>query len=104
MLHPHSTQRTTSGITQSPNRPQDGIRRGRSGCGPAVLRPKWMQSRTTTGAPMTDRGAVANLTSAVVANIEAAQAVEKPFFHLVFERVFPDDVYAAMVEIGRAHV
>ena len=47
---------------------------------------------------MTDRGAVTNLISAVVANIEAARAVEKPFFHLEFDRVFPDDVYAAMVD------
>ena len=47
---------------------------------------------------MADRGAVANLISAVVANIEAARAVEKPFFHLEFERVFPDDVYAEMVD------
>ena len=47
---------------------------------------------------MTDRGAVTNLISAIVANIEAAQAVEKPFFHLVFERVFPDDLYAEMVD------
>jgi hypothetical protein len=47
---------------------------------------------------MTDRGAVTNLISAIVANIEAAQAVEKPFFHLVFERVFPDDLYAEMID------
>jgi len=47
---------------------------------------------------MTDRGAVQKLISAVVANIEAARAVEKPFFHLELERVFPDDVYAQMIE------
>jgi hypothetical protein len=41
---------------------------------------------------------VRNLIAAVAANIEAARAVEKPFFHLEFDRVFPDDVYAAMVE------
>src|SRR5229473_1924341 len=52
----------------------------------------------TTGTPMTDRGAVATLISAVAANIEAARAVEKPFFHLVLDRVFPDDVYATMVD------
>jgi hypothetical protein len=47
---------------------------------------------------MTDRAAVTHLISAVVANIEAARAVEKPFFHLEFERVFPDDIYAEMVD------
>jgi hypothetical protein len=52
----------------------------------------------TTGTSMTDRGAVANLVSAIVANIDAAQGVETPFFHLVLDRVFPDDVDAAMIE------
>jgi len=37
------------------------------------------------------------LADAVVAAIDAAAAVEKPFFHLEFDRVFPDDVYAAMM-------
>ncbi len=46
---------------------------------------------------MTDRQAVAKLSSEVVANIEAARAAETPFFHLQFDRVFPDDVYAAMI-------
>ncbi len=47
---------------------------------------------------MADRSDVNTLISAVAANIDAARAVEKPFFHLVLERVFPDDVYAAMIE------
>jgi len=37
------------------------------------------------------------LIDAVVANIAAARVVEKPFHHLEFDRVFPDDVYARMV-------
>jgi hypothetical protein len=37
------------------------------------------------------------LTEAIVANIERGRAVETPFFHLRFERVFPDDVYADMM-------
>src|SRR5215468_8308310 len=37
------------------------------------------------------------LIDAVVANIEAARVVEKPFFHLEFDRVFPDDIYARMI-------
>lgn len=46
---------------------------------------------------MTDRAAVAKLISDVVTNVEAARAAETPFFHLEFDRVFPDDVYAAMI-------
>jgi hypothetical protein len=34
---------------------------------------------------------------AVVANIRDARVVEKPFHHLEFDRVFPDDVYAKMM-------
>jgi len=37
------------------------------------------------------------LAEAVVANIKAGRAVETPFFHLQFDRVFPDDVYARMI-------
>jgi len=46
---------------------------------------------------MTDREAVAKLIAAVVANIDAGRAVERPFFHLEFDRVFPEDVYATMI-------
>jgi hypothetical protein len=37
------------------------------------------------------------LVEAVVANIKAGRAVERPFFHLQFDRVFPDDIYAGMI-------
>jgi hypothetical protein len=37
------------------------------------------------------------LIDAVVANIEAARAVDKPFYHLELDRVFPDDTYARMI-------
>jgi hypothetical protein len=37
------------------------------------------------------------LVEAVVANIKAGRAVERPFFHLQFDRVFPDDIYARMI-------
>jgi hypothetical protein len=37
------------------------------------------------------------LIEAVVANIRDARVVDKPFHHLEFDRVFPDDVYARMV-------
>src|SRR5262249_37760892 len=96
-LHPPQLMRTTSGVIQDSDRLRRHPGCG-SGCDPGMVWPKWTQSRTITGTPITDRSAVTNLISAVVANIEAAQAVEKPFFHLVFERVFPDDVYAEMVD------
>src|SRR6266852_4968615 len=50
------------------------------------------------GREMVQRGDVRALIDSVVANIEAGRALEKPFYHLEFERVFPADIYAAMVE------
>jgi hypothetical protein len=44
-----------------------------------------------------DRQAVAKLTEFVANSVENAQAHEKPFYHLQFTRVFPDDIYAAML-------
>src|SRR5262252_10202721 len=41
--------------------------------------------------------AIASLSQFVAASVDAARAVEAPFYHLVFDRVFPDDVYAAML-------
>src|SRR4029078_12530770 len=46
---------------------------------------------------MDRRHAAAKLTEFLVASIEHARAVETPFFHLQFDRVFPDDIYAAML-------
>jgi hypothetical protein len=46
---------------------------------------------------MDRRKAVAELTKFLVASIDAAQASETPFYHLRFQRVFPDDIYAAMI-------
>ncbi|HEU4659429.1 MAG TPA: hypothetical protein VFS63_02075 [Pseudolabrys sp.] len=41
--------------------------------------------------------AIKRLSNFVASSIEAARAVEKPFFHLEFDRVFPDDVYAKIL-------
>src|SRR5437667_415154 len=41
---------------------------------------------------------VNNLIDFVVRSIQRAQADESPFYHLRFDRVFPDDFYAAMLE------
>ena len=42
--------------------------------------------------------AVAQLRNFVSAAIDAAPAFETPFYHLILDRVFPDGVYAAMLE------
>jgi hypothetical protein len=44
------------------------------------------------------RSDLAALIDGIVANIDAARAVEEPFFHLEFDRVFPQGVYAEMLE------
>ena len=46
---------------------------------------------------MEQRRDVKALVEAVVAAIDAGRAVERPFFHLEFDRVFPDDIYARMI-------
>jgi hypothetical protein len=46
---------------------------------------------------MNRREEAAKLAKFVVNAIEQARASEKPFYHLQFDRVFPDDIYAAML-------
>jgi hypothetical protein len=46
----------------------------------------------------TDKSAITALIDEIVGNVENARAVERPFYHLEFDRVFPDDVYAAMID------
>ena len=41
---------------------------------------------------------VENLIDFVVRSIQRAQADDSPFYHLRFDRVFPDEFYAAMLE------
>jgi hypothetical protein len=54
----------------------------------------------TTKLPFNERRRAADrLADFVEQSIEAARAVEKPFFHLEFDRVFPDDVYANIVRL-----
>lgn len=43
--------------------------------------------------------AVDQLADYVVQSIEAARAVEKPFFHLEFDHVFPEDIYAKILAL-----
>jgi hypothetical protein len=46
---------------------------------------------------MDKRREVKNLIDYVVGAIEAGKASDDPFYHLEFDRVFPDDVYAEML-------
>jgi hypothetical protein len=45
------------------------------------------------------RHAVDRLSAFVAQSVDAARAVEKPFFHLEFDRVFPDDIYAQILAL-----
>ena len=47
---------------------------------------------------MTDRAALRSLIDTVVDNIEASRPDDAPFYHLQFDKVFPDDIYAEMVD------
>ena len=55
--------------------------------------------QTTTRAPHDRRRAAERLADFIVQSIEAAHAIEKPFFHLEFDKVFPDDVYAQILAL-----
>jgi hypothetical protein len=46
---------------------------------------------------MSRRAEADKLSKFVVGSIEAARASDAPFYHLHFDKVFPDDVYAAML-------
>jgi hypothetical protein len=43
------------------------------------------------------RRAIQRLSQFIAASVDAAPASDAPFFHLVLDSVFPDDVYAAML-------
>ena len=47
---------------------------------------------------MTDKAALNQLTDHVVTAVEGSRKVEKPFYHLEFDGIFPADVYAAMID------
>lgn len=46
---------------------------------------------------MSGRDATAKLTEFLVESVEQARASDAPFYHLEFDRVFPDDIYAEMI-------
>lgn len=45
------------------------------------------------------RRAVERLAAFLAKSVDEARAVEKPFFHLEFDRVFPDDIYAQILAL-----
>jgi len=52
----------------------------------------------TVGLSATDRSrAVKDLIAFVATSVDSARAVDRPFYHLQFDRVFPQNVYAAML-------
>lgn len=55
--------------------------------------------QTVTPAPRNRALAVAALSDEVASAVDAARAVEAPFFHLELDRVFPGDVYARMLAL-----
>jgi hypothetical protein len=55
--------------------------------------------QSTTLALNDRRRAAARLADFVAQSVDNARAVEKPFFHLEFDRVFPDDIYAQILRL-----
>ena len=55
--------------------------------------------QTTTLSSHDRRRAAERLADFVAQSVDAARAVDKPFFHLEFDRVFPDDIYAQILAL-----
>src|SRR5665647_95936 len=55
--------------------------------------------QSTTLARNDRRRAADRLAAFVAQSVDQARAVEKPFYHLEFDRVFPDDVYAQILNL-----
>ena len=61
----------------------------------------WVRTmdQTTNLSTYDRRRAADRLAAFIVQSIDGARAVEKPFFHLEFDRVFPDDIYAQILAL-----
>lgn len=55
--------------------------------------------QTVAMRPEDRRSAVTALSGFIVRSIEAARGVDKPFYHLEFDRFFPDDIYARILAL-----
>lgn len=62
---------------------------------------QWVRSmdQSTTLSGYDRRRAADHLATFIVESIDKARAVEKPFFHLEFDRVFPDDIYTQILAL-----
>ncbi len=69
-----------------------------AGVGFAQITPGLFAMDQSIGLKALDRRrAIERLTQFVAASMDAARSSDAPFHHLQFDRVFPDDVYAAML-------
>jgi hypothetical protein len=55
--------------------------------------------QTTNLARHDRKRAVESVAAFIAQSVDEARAVEKPFFHLEFDRVFPDDIYAQILRL-----
>ena len=55
--------------------------------------------KSTTLSAYDRRRTAERLANFIVGSIDGSRAVEKPFFHLEFDRVFPDDIYAQILTL-----
>jgi len=55
--------------------------------------------QTTTLSTYDRRRAAEGLAAFIAQSVDNARASEKPFFHLEFDRVFPDDIYAQILAL-----
>src|SRR5262245_6824573 len=58
-----------------------------------------VMDQSTTLSAYDRRRAAGHLANFIVDSIGAARAVEKPVFHLEFDRVFPDDIYSQILAL-----
>jgi len=58
-----------------------------------------MMDQATALSTYDRRRAADRLSTFLVQSIDAAREVEEPFFHLEFDRVFPDDIYAQVLAL-----
>jgi hypothetical protein len=67
----------------------------------APLAPKrgCAMDQITTLSPHDRRRTAERLAEFITGSVEAAREIEKPFFHLEFDRVFPDDIYAQILAL-----
>ena len=56
-----------------------------------------MMERTVWSGPLERSSAIERVCQSIVASVDRAHGVEEPFYHLQFDRLFPDEVYASVL-------